>query len=186
MIAIKSPEKNYVPYPLERWTVSRVTLKVVGQTNTNAENCINSTISTINSLTSNLQMNRDDASNRPDITINIVPDAQIIARGFDGGGYIFNSEVNGNLTESEITLALDSFGGDEMVVCHLIRHEMTHSLGLRFNGDGIDYSIFDVPTDTTAEYLVIDKDLIKMMYNTGINVNINETQARAFLATTTW
>lgn len=185
-IAIKSPEFDNSPYPLIRWTVSKANFKVVGNSTPAADKCINDTISTINSLISSFKIQRIYDNSRTDITLNLVPNAQIVAEGHEGGGYIYHATSNGNILSANIYAALDRWPDDEVVTCHLLRHEITHSLGLRFNGYMIHYSIFDVPTDLTAEYLNIDKDLIKMMYNTGIGININEAQARAFLATANW
>lgn len=60
---------------------------------------------------------------------------------------------------------------------HLLREELTQSLGLARDSQEYVESIFQSAWTTTNEYAEIDRDLIRLLYHPQMNIGLNETQA---------
>ena len=60
---------------------------------------------------------------------------------------------------------------------HLLREELTQSLGLAKDSPLYMESIFQSEWTTTNEYAPIDKDLIRLLYHPEMSAGLNETQA---------
>ncbi len=186
-VAIRDEDKGNAESPLRKWAKNNVTIQTVGSSTSSAEECINDTISSINSFSNTMKLSRTDGAG--DIVLNLTDRATLEARGFSTGGfYYFDSPTGGNynLTGVSAYAATDYWPGEDVANCHIIRHELTHSIGLPYNASGYDYSVFGVPSSTTNEYQEIDKQMIKMLYNTGIHSGLDEAQTRSFFANASW
>ena len=64
---------------------------------------------------------------------------------------------------------------------HLLREELTQSLGLAKDSQRYPNSIFQQDWTSTNEYTDIDKDLIRLLYHPDMSVDLNETQVDAVL-----
>ena len=64
---------------------------------------------------------------------------------------------------------------------HLLKEELTQSLGLMSDADGIWDSIFYSHWTSTTDYAEIDKVLISMLYRDDIHSNMNSTGVREIL-----
>jgi hypothetical protein len=61
---------------------------------------------------------------------------------------------------------------------HLLREELTQSLGLAKDSPLYPKSIFQSAWTTTNTYEEIDRDLIRLLYHPQMDVGLNETQVR--------
>lgn len=59
---------------------------------------------------------------------------------------------------------------------HLLREELTQSLGLAKDSDEYPESIFQASWTTTTEYAMIDKDLIRLLYHPDMPIGLIEFQ----------
>ena len=66
---------------------------------------------------------------------------------------------------------------------HLLREELTQSLGLARDSQKYSESIFQSAWTTTTEYALIDKDLIKLLYHPDMSIGLNELQVSEVLKT---
>lgn len=64
---------------------------------------------------------------------------------------------------------------------HLLREELTQSLGLAKDSPKYPESIFQEAWTTTNAYANIDKDLIRLLYHPEMQVNLNATQVESVL-----
>ena len=190
-IAITDESHNYQETPLHRWTYPTVSIKYFGNfSNPSDLACANDTISILNSLSTSTHFVNDQNDGLYKEEVHFVPHSEIAAVAGDAGGYM-NYDVlsNGAFSHTYAYVPIDTYS--DSVRCHFIRHEMTHaSTGLIYNltfpEGGYHYSIFNVPVEGWSDYINIDKDLIKMMYNTGIPTNSTAAQARTFLNGANW
>ncbi|MEE9373127.1 MAG: DUF2927 domain-containing protein [Saprospiraceae bacterium] len=59
---------------------------------------------------------------------------------------------------------------------HLLREELTQSLGLGKDSPRYQESIFQSKWTTTTQYARIDRDLIRLLYHPNMNVGLNSNQ----------
>jgi len=64
---------------------------------------------------------------------------------------------------------------------HLLREELTQSLGLANDSQIYMGSIFQSIWTTTTKYALIDKDLIRLLYHSDMSVGLNENQVDGVL-----
>jgi len=64
---------------------------------------------------------------------------------------------------------------------HLLREELTQSLGLARDSPKYLESIFQLEWTTTTEYTSLDKDLIRLLYHPDMSIGLNEAQVDAVL-----
>ena len=64
---------------------------------------------------------------------------------------------------------------------HLLREELTQSLGLARDSQKYSESIFQSDWTTTTEYALIDRDLIRLLYHPDMSIGLNETQVEVVL-----
>lgn len=64
---------------------------------------------------------------------------------------------------------------------HLLREELTQSLGLANDSPTYMGSIFQSIPTTTTNYALIDKDLIRLLYHSDMSVGLNENQVDGVL-----
>ena len=64
---------------------------------------------------------------------------------------------------------------------HLLREELTQSLGLARDSQKYSESIFQSAWTTTMEYALIDRDLIRLLYHPDMSIGLNETQVEVVL-----
>lgn len=155
-----------------RWPDKTVLISVNGNLDENSRTCLNAVIKDFNnlSMTTQLQITEE---NRGDIIIDFAPDADFsrlephyvpVNRGFFWKWY----------SDCRITRAhiLISTAGDLTPAqrCHLIREELTQSLGL--SQDSLRYadSMFYAGWTDTPRYSAMDEKIIRMLYSSGVPV----------------
>lgn len=186
-VAIRDEDNGNAESPLRKWVKNNVTIQVTGQSDPMSNQCISDTISSINSFSKTMKLSL--TSGVGDIELKLTDRATLEARGFSVGGFFVYGSRTGNsynLTSATAYAATDYWPGEDVSNCQIIRHELTHTIGLPYNTSGYDYSIFGVPSTITNEYQEIDKQMIKMLYNTGISSGLDEAGVRSYFANTNW
>ncbi len=64
---------------------------------------------------------------------------------------------------------------------HLLREELTQSLGLAKDSPMYQESIFQLAWTTTQEYAQIDEDIIRLLYHPDVSTGLNATQVEEAL-----
>lgn len=181
----KGPDKV-----LSKWIKKSVVFKVLSTPSAESSQCVNTVISQFNSLINPVSFSRDDATSNFDITIRFITQVQLNevygrmgtpARKNLHGYMTYETNHNGSeeLTGGHIYIATNS-PISEVNRCAVIRHEMTHTIGLPFNSGLHDYSIFNVGVVGRSDYIKIDKEVIKLLYNSGIPCGSTEAEVRSF------
>ncbi len=70
---------------------------------------------------------------------------------------------------------------EEVFQLHLLREELTQSLGLAMDRIEFPESIFQTTWTSTTEYAEIDKELIRLLYHPDVTSGLNEEQLRKVL-----
>lgn len=77
---------------------------------------------------------------------------------------------------------VDIFRASEVEQMHLLREELTQSLGLARDSDKYNNSIFQQSfTTKTTEYAPIDKELIRLLYHPEMQIGLNKTTVEPVL-----
>lgn len=77
---------------------------------------------------------------------------------------------------------VDIFRANELEQMHLLREELTQSLGLARDSDKYNNSIFQQSFSTkTTEFAPIDKELIRLLYHPEMQIGLNETTVEPVL-----
>ena len=64
---------------------------------------------------------------------------------------------------------------------HLLREELTQSLGLARDSQRYDNSIFQKDWTTTNEYADIDRDVIRLLYHPQMQIGLNQISVEQVL-----
>ena len=89
---------------------------------------------------------------------------------------LFNIFWNGQNQLNMGHMYVDIFRTDLTAQKHLLREELTQSLGLAKDSPKYPESIFQSAWTTTTEYASIDKDLIRLLYHPNLREGLNESQ----------
>jgi len=76
---------------------------------------------------------------------------------------------------------VDIFRANEQGQLHLLREELTQSLGLGQDSERYLNSIFQINWTTTSSYSQIDKDIIRLLYHPNMKVGLNENEVDLLL-----
>jgi len=76
---------------------------------------------------------------------------------------------------------VDIFRANEQGQLHLLREELTQSLGLGQDSEKYLNSIFQINWTTTSSYSQIDKDIIRLLYHPNMKVGLNENEVDVLL-----
>ena len=108
----------------------------------------------------------------------INPGASTFVRN-NSGLFFVNWDAQQNLISAD--MYVDTRQVEEVFQMHLLREELTQSLGLA--RDRIEYpeSIFQASWTATTEYADIDKELIRLLYHPDVTSGLNEDQVRQVL-----
>lgn len=94
---------------------------------------------------------------------------------------LFNVFWNGSNEINRGYMYVDIERADPTAQKHLLREELTQSLGLAKDANEYPESIFQASWTTTTEYAMIDEDLIRLLYHPEMPVGLNEMQVDAVL-----
>jgi len=158
-----------------KWPNKTLTIKIYGKPDERSLKCLNSVIVDFNKISKTTQLKIDDNANS-DIDFYFVPDSEFSAiepkyvPGNRGFFYFWiKNDSSCEIVKSRILIstALDLTPNQR---CHIIREELTQSLGFFNDSPKYPNSIFFNGWTDTTEYSEIDKSLIAMLYNTNVPV----------------
>ena len=140
---------------LIKWTKPQVTIKKYGNFNQYLANCLDQIIADFNALSETTKLGITDSDN--DIDLYLVPKEQFteIEPGYVPGneGFFYITWDKDNVIISS-TILINSVGqiGDK-ARCHLMREELTQSMGLGQDSDKYSDSIFERINPRRIDYL---------------------------------
>jgi hypothetical protein len=176
-------DQNKNQSTLIKWMKPEVVIKIHGDFNQALSDCLNQIISDFNNLsqTTKLSLNGE----RGDIDLYLVPKEQFstIESNYveDNDGFFwFNWDKNNVLTKATILINSNDSSRDKER-CHLIREELTQSMGLAQDSYKYEDSIFYAPWTTSLTYADIDKEIIQLLYNSGLQPKMTEQEIRDHL-----
>jgi|TARA_B110000881_G_C18446723_1_gene448858 hypothetical protein len=76
---------------------------------------------------------------------------------------------------------VDIFRANEQAQWHLLREELTQSLGLAQDSERYLNSIFQINWTIISSYSQIDKDIIRLLYHPNMKVGLNENEVDLLL-----
>ena len=175
---------------LSKWIKGAVTFTVLSNPSSYSSQCVDAVIAEMNNLIDPVTFTRDDASASPDITVRFITQAELNEVYSRLGSpapanlhgymtYESNHQGNEELLGGHIYISTDS-PISEVNRCGVIRHEMTHTIGLPFNSTLHNYSIFGFGIEGKSDYIEIDREVIRLLYNSGVLCGSNEAQVRFF------
>ena len=161
---------------IKKWDTD-IRIKVIGSPTTDDLKSLKIVMDEINALTlGNVNLSYD--ANNPNLEIYFVPISQFakyepsykpLNYGFCWVGW--NNDV---IYKSRILIS--TVGITQKERSHLIREELTQSLGLMRDSDGYANSIFYSRWTDSIEYSEIDKALIKMLYQPEIRPGMTQAE----------
>lgn len=95
------------------------------------------------------------------------------------GLFFVNWDGTQNLNWAD--MYVDTERVEEVFQRHLLREELTQSLGLAMDRPEYPESIFQTSWTSTTEYADIDKELIRLLYHPDVVSGLNELQVREML-----
>lgn len=96
---------------------------------------------------------------------------------------LFSVLWNGNNNITGGYMYVDIFRPDATAQRHLLREELTQSLGLARDSPKYEESIFQQNWTTTTSYTPIDKELIRLLYHPKVVSGLTASQAEIILTT---
>ena len=157
-------------------------IKVIGSPTSEDFKTLNTVINEINHLVSGINLKIVD--NKPNVTIYFVPVSQFwqYEPNYQPGNYGYawmNWNQNNVIYRANILITTTEVNQQER--SHLIREELTQSLGLMRDSYKYENSIFYQPWTDTNQYSPLDKTIIQMLYRPEINPGMTKSQVLSFL-----
>lgn len=176
-IALGSEYGDHMP-TIGKWGKDTIGVSVNGTHSENDMACLNQTISDFNTLSSRVKLNREEASS--DITIHFAPEAtfgNILKEYVPRNMGFFWTRGNNLGVLNEATILIDTSAVSEIERCHLIREELTQSLGLMNDSPQFSDSIFYTEWTRTTAYSELDKKAINLLYGEyGIQAGMSRAE----------
>jgi hypothetical protein len=146
---------------------------------------LNTVISELNSLTGGSIHLRLD-NNNPNITIHFVPESQFRKyepRYVPTNYGFFATDWDASGTIQKANILINSQDVTQRERSHLIREELTQSLGLMRDSFKYPLSMFYQPWTDVTQYAEIDKALIRMLYDPSIQAGMTKAEVLSTLKT---
>lgn len=154
-----------------RWTKPVVTVRVNGKPGTAAGDCLTRVVSDFNKLTATTDLELTTAATA-DIRLYFAPVSRFKALEPDyvpGNDGFFHVEWTGDHTITNATVLIRTTGITNRIRCHLIREELTQSMGLMRDANDHPTSVFyGRYSATPVRYSALDEKLIKLLYGGAI------------------
>lgn len=164
-------------YPIRKWETNP-RIKVFGSPSKSDMDALNATIADINSIQSSIDLKLVEEN--PTIEVYFVPLEdfdQYVKNPKKGnwGLFYYWWKAGYTINRAKILIATDKPG--EQGRAHLIREELTQSLGLTRDSFSYPKSIFFETYTTHTEYTPLDKKLIQMLYEEEIRPGMSREEA---------
>ena len=151
---------------IRKWTKENVTVGLNGNINSTDKECTDNTIADFNRISTEVKLTLSETSNA-DIQIHFAPEPEFksilssyvaVNRGY------FSSRWSDNVI-MESTILIDSTNAiTQTQRCHLIREELTQSMGMMQDSNLYADSIFQIEWTETVKYSKQDESVIRLLY----------------------
>lgn len=152
-------------------------IKIIGSPTSEDLNTLKTVINEINHLVSNINLKIVD--NQPNVKIHFIPVSQFqrYEPNYRPGnyGYAWIKWKQNNIINSA-NILITTTGVSQKERSHLIREELTQSLGLLKDSYQYKNSIFYQPWTDTNQYSQLDKKIIQMLYQPEIRPGMTKSQ----------
>ena len=157
-------------------------IKVIGSPNSEDLKTLKTVISEINNLAFGINLKIVD--NQPNVKIHFVPVSEFgrYEPNYQAGnyGYAWINWKQDNTIHSA-NILITTTGVNQKERSHLIREELTQSLGLLKDSYQHKNSIFYQPWTDTNQYSQLDETVIQMLYRPEIRPGMTRSQVMSFL-----
>ena len=162
---------------IRKWA-SDVRVEVRGNPTEADEAALNQVLSDLNALISGIEVRRVEAS--PDVTIHFAPESEFSSLEpnyvpVNLGFFWVNWRSSGEIFRANILITTEGVTPQERA--HLIREELTQSLGLMRDSNRYPESIFFQGWTDVTRYTDLDKAVIEILYRPEIRLNMTRAQA---------
>ncbi|MEO0969069.1 MAG: DUF2927 domain-containing protein [Cyanobacteria bacterium J06639_18] len=160
-------------------------IKIIGSPTPEDLNTLKSVIYELNNLVSGIKLSIVD--DKPNVKIHFVPVSQFqrYEPNYQPGNYGYAwTNWNQNNTINSANILIASAGVNQKERSHLIREELTQSLGLLRDSYKYKNSIFYQPWTDTNRYSQIDKKVIQILYQPQIRSGMTKSQVINFFKRT--
>ena len=154
-----------------RWAKPVVTVRVDGKPGSTGRDCLDRVVSDFNTLTATTDL-RITNSATADIRVHFAPVNRFKSLEPDyvpGNDGFFHVDWTGNHTITNANVLIRTTGITNRIRCHLIREELTQSMGLMRDANDHPTSVFyGRYAATPVRYSKLDEKLIKLLYGGAI------------------
>jgi hypothetical protein len=167
-----------------KWVKNPVTIRIYGNPDEQSRNCLSSAIKDFNQLSTTTKLRIAD-NGTGDIDMHFAPDSQfsrIDPNYVPGNWGFFWSWPNNNCEIYKARILISTENPTSRQRCHLIREELTQSLGFARDSQKYPDSIFYMDWTETTSYSEIDKNLIRMLYSTDIQPCATKNNVERYFA----
>ena len=179
-VAMGGFEFGSAPAVAYKWT-SDIRVAATGSPSEQDLATLDTIISELGALIDPVEINRVESGGN--ITIYFGPDSEFSRQvaGYTPGNRGYFSVQYGGSYAIRSAKILISTEVDKQARAHLVREELTQSMGLFRDSWTYKASIFYQGWTTTNSYAQVDKAIIKLLYDPRIKPGMNKTQVRAAL-----
>jgi hypothetical protein len=168
-------------HTVTKWARPSVAVEVTGDPDGGTEECLAEVIADIRDLAGSLDLKIGGKAN-PEIKVNFIPLEEFPLRvpgsTSDSVGYTQCESRKGFL--QSCTIWVPSSGVSERLRCTILRHEMTHGLGLLGHSEHAESILFQ---GTSADaYSPLDREVIRLLYNQALPTGFTEETVREYLS----
>lgn len=158
------------PQVVFRWEKKTVIIHTMGNPDSASLSCLNQAIADFNGISSHIKL-IPDAQQDPDIIMYFIPEQSFPQyepnyKPINMGWFYTYSRQDCSLVNATILISTTGLSPYER--CHLIREELTQSMGIARDSDRYPDSIFYQNWTSTITYSEMDSRIISMLYNSGI------------------
>jgi len=154
-----------------RWTKPVVTVRVNGKPGSAGRDCLDRVVSDFNKLTATTDL-RLTTEATADIRLHFAPVSRFKSLEPDyvpGNDGFFHVDWAGDHTITDANILIRTTGISNRIRCHLIREELTQSMGLMRDANDHPTSVFyGRYSATPVRYSTLDQKLIKLLYGGAI------------------
>lgn len=163
---------------VKKWGKSVVTVQLLDNVSDGSRTCVQNTITDFNNLsistklalldtTADISMHFSPRSDFPSLESNYVTGNDgFFWRWYDGSSTIYRANI---------LISTDNPPSDAER-CHLIREELTQSMGPANDSNKYADSIFYAPWTSTQSYSNLDQEVIRLLYNPRVKAGMTKEQ----------
>ena len=167
-----------------KWVKNPVKIRIYGNPDEQSLSCLSSVIRDFNQLSNSTRLQIVD-NGTGDIDIHFVPDSEFLRiepNYVPGNWGFFWRWPNNNCEIYRARVLISSENPTSLQRCHLIREELTQSLGFAMDSHKYPDSIFYGGWTETTNYSEIGKNLIRMLYSTDIPLCATKKEVDRYFA----